>query len=209
MAERYNEQALANLAQVGGAVPGQSLTNDPDQKYPWEQPPRFTNQQEALDFMVSELLEDETLYPIMRSISKGVPIGDIVSLMLNQGFQAGLFNPDLMILLIEPLHFVLMAICEKAGIEYLLYDGENEEEEYESNIEEDDDLDPQTRGRINSLVKMSEKFGKQVEKEDIQLPTTIEQQIEEADVIEELGASLLERQEPAEPSESLLERRTQ
>ena len=30
-----------------------------------------------------------------------------------------------------------------------------------------------------------------------------------ADVIEEVGASLLERQEPAEPSKSLLERRTQ
>ena len=29
------------------ATPGQSLTNSPDQKYPWENPPRFTNRHDA------------------------------------------------------------------------------------------------------------------------------------------------------------------
>ena len=109
--QEKNQEAINNFAAFQGAIPGQSLTNDPDQKYPWEQPPRITNQQEALDYMTSEILEEENLFPIMRAVSKGVPIGDIVSLMLQQAFQAGLINPDLMLLLLEPLHFVLMAIA--------------------------------------------------------------------------------------------------
>ena len=148
--QEKNQEAINNFAAFQGAIPGQSLTNDPDQKYHWEQPPRITNQQEALDYMTSEILEEENLFPIMRAVSKGVPIGDIVSLMLQQAFQAGLINPDLMLLLLEPLHFVLMAIAEKSGVGYVLYEGENEEEEYEFNIEEEDDQDS-FKKRVKSL----------------------------------------------------------
>lgn len=31
-----------------GAVPGQSLTNAPDQPYPWEGPPEITSQKKLL-----------------------------------------------------------------------------------------------------------------------------------------------------------------
>jgi hypothetical protein len=71
--QEKNQEAINNFAAFQGAIPGQSLTNDPDQKYPWEQPPRITNQQEALDYMTSEILEEENLFPIMRAVSKGVP----------------------------------------------------------------------------------------------------------------------------------------
>ena len=70
--QEKNQEAINNFAAFQGAIPGQSLTNDPDQKYPWEQPPRITNQQEALDYMTSEILEEENLFPIMRAVSKGV-----------------------------------------------------------------------------------------------------------------------------------------
>ena len=60
--QEKNQEAINNFAAFQGAIPGQSLTNDPDQKYPWEQPPRITNQQEALDYMTSEILEEENLF---------------------------------------------------------------------------------------------------------------------------------------------------
>ena len=205
--QEKNQEAINNFAAFQGAIPGQSLTNDPDQKYPWEQPPRITNQQEALDYMTSEILEEENLFPIMRAVSKGVPIGDIVSLMLQQAFQAGLINPDLMLLLLEPLHFVLMAIAEKSGVGYVLYEGENEEEEYEFNIEEEDDQDS-FKKRGKSLKDRANQVGISISREEVQLPETIEEKIEEAESIEEVGESLLAQPEQnITENKSLLERR--
>ena len=42
-------------------IPGQSLTNSPDNSYPWENPPRFTNRREAEIFILEELLRESLL----------------------------------------------------------------------------------------------------------------------------------------------------
>ena len=39
-------------------VPGQSLTNDPDNPYPWESPPEFVNVNTAIDSIVMNILSD-------------------------------------------------------------------------------------------------------------------------------------------------------
>ena len=51
MAEQYNQQAIDALVNSGKPIPGQSLTNDPDQRYAWESPPEYTNFREALNFI--------------------------------------------------------------------------------------------------------------------------------------------------------------
>ena len=46
--EEYNQAGIDALATTGRPIPGQSLTNDPDQSYPWEGPPEFTDFRKAL-----------------------------------------------------------------------------------------------------------------------------------------------------------------
>ena len=54
------------------ATPGQSLTNSPDQKYPWESPPRFTNRHDAELFILAQLTEEEIFLALMDMVGDGI-----------------------------------------------------------------------------------------------------------------------------------------
>tara|TARA_R100001510_G_C7656270_1_gene216108 strand:- start:4710 stop:5306 length:597 start_codon:yes stop_codon:yes gene_type:complete len=192
--QEFNPEVIRQFeGNPGVSIPGQSLTNDPKSPYPWEQPPRFVKHQEALDYIVAELLEEDRVMVILDSISKGVPISDIAFLILRQGFSKGLFNPDLMLMLAEPLMYVMMALAEKSGIEYILYEGEHyEDDEFDVDQEDEEDLPDIIKSKIPKVSK--EKL------EQVELPESVEQQIEEF----KPSDSLLAR--PDEENTSLLER---
>ena len=105
---------------VGRPIPGQSLTNSPEEPYNWEKPAEFSNPKEAMLYTFGLLTEPETTANILINVTKGVSIIDIASIVLYQGFLEGKWNPDLMILLMEPTMYMIMALCEKAEIKYKL-----------------------------------------------------------------------------------------
>ena len=110
---------LGNSLATGKAIPGQSLTNSPD-KYKWEQPPEFTNHKEASLYVFSVLTTPETVPNLLESVANKVGIIDLASIVLYSGFLEGKWNPDLMSLLMEPTMYMIMALAEKAEIEYVL-----------------------------------------------------------------------------------------
>jgi hypothetical protein len=55
---------------------------------------------------------------------------NIVQLILTKGFEDGEINPDLMLLLAEPLAYILLGLSEKEGIKAVII---NDEEEQEKN----------------------------------------------------------------------------
>ena len=59
-------------------------------------------------------------------LKKDVPIGDITNIIIYKGFTQGLWNPDLAILLIEPLMYLLYSIAVKAGIDNPVIDDEDD-----------------------------------------------------------------------------------
>ena len=63
---------------------------------------------------------------------EGIPIMEIVQTILFAGFDKGMWNPDLMLLLAEPSTYIIMALAERAGIDYVIYAEEEEEEEAEN-----------------------------------------------------------------------------
>ena len=64
----------------------------------------------------------------MDLVRNGMPIGDIAQVLLTDGFQKGMWNPDLLMLLVEPTMYMIIAFAEKAGIQdYVTYEGEDEE----------------------------------------------------------------------------------
>jgi|TARA_R100000654_G_scaffold55079_2_gene81313 hypothetical protein len=195
MAETYNQTAIDALVNSGRPIPGQSLTNDPDQKYPWEGPPEYTDFRQALNFITGQLLQEDIFAAIMKGIGDGVPLADITLQMLQTGFEQGKWNPDLLTMLIEPTIYTLMALSEKAGIKYRINGDE------EDDIDEEDEKDI-TNMRANNLKKyVKAKVTNQSTVPSGAIPKEVLQQIEEAPVPE----SLLAREE-SEQVESLLAR---
>ena len=133
--EEYSQEAVDAFANTGRPIPGQSLTSNPDEPRPFEGTPEFTNFKEALDYTVVELLEPEAYLSLMGAVGDNVPILDLVMQITYVGFREGKWNPDLMLMLVEPLIFVLMSLAEKAGIEYRI-DSEDDEEDDDTLFEE-------------------------------------------------------------------------
>ena len=119
----FLEKSLTN----GRAIPGQSLTNSKDQPQNWERPPRHTDPREAMYAVFNSLIEPEVTANILLSINKGVGILDIASIMLYTGFIEGQWNPDLMLILMEPTMYMIMALAEKAEIPYVIETGDEKE----------------------------------------------------------------------------------
>jgi hypothetical protein len=194
--EQYDPEGIKGLAEnTNRPVPGQSLTHNPDEVYPWEGPPEFTKFREALDYIVGELLQEEVLTPIVTAIGQGVPVADITTQMLYVGFREGKWNPDMLMMLIEPVMYVLMALSEKSGVDYVLYGDEDEDDE--------DNLKDLEDKKQNNLIQVAKsKVGEVSEVPQGALPSDIVQQISEAPV----SSSLLERPELNEQQQSLLGR---
>ena len=130
----YDQEGLKFLSTNGRPIPGESLTNSPDAPYPWEQPTQFTELEPAIDALFIELTEPEAYPSIINLVDNKVPLGDIAQIILTDGFQKGMWNPDLLLLLIEPTMYMIMALAEKAGImDAVVYQGEEEDEEDENN----------------------------------------------------------------------------
>ena len=135
MQEQYSQEGIDAFVNKGNSIPGQSLTSNPDEPRPFEGAPEFTEFKEALDYTVEQLLEKDTYMSLMAAVSDGVPILDLVMQITYVGFRDGRWNPDLMMMLIEPLIYVMMALAEKADIEYRI-DDEDDTDDGDSMLEE-------------------------------------------------------------------------
>ncbi len=195
MQEQYSQEGIDAITKKGNAIPGQSLTSNPDEPRPFEGAPEFVNFKEALDYTVGELLEKDTYMSIMAAVGDGVPILDLVMQITYVGFRDGRWNPDLMMMLIEPLIYVLMALAEKADIEYRIDD--------EDDDEDDDSMLEEKARNIAAVAK--EKMGDNGVIPASAVPSEIVSKIQEAEVPQGLLARPEQEEEVAEQS-SLLER---
>ena len=116
------------------AIPGQSLTSDPDKPMPFEQPPQYTEVNEAIEHYF-EMFTQENIYEgILNALIDDVSIMEIVKPLLFQGFQEGLFNPDMMLLLAEPLTYIIAALAEHKALKKV--NGTEEPENFPDEIAE-------------------------------------------------------------------------
>ena len=185
-------------------IPGQSLTNDPDNPYPWESPPEFVNVNTAIDSIVMNMLGDEEkLANIIEVLASGeIPIAGIAQIILEDGFRKGKYNPDLMLLLAEPLMVILMALAERAGIrDYEIYQGEGSELSGEEQAELANDVINSYKEEVNFRGL---KTGNNIDVRSV--PEEVLERIEEADIPAQ--PSLMERpaEQPEQPQQSLLGR---
>lgn len=199
---KLSEELLEIGRPFEAPIPGQSLTNSPDSKRAWEQPPQITSMKEAIEKTFLQIIDENTMPSLLDAMSKQMPVAALTSTILYDGYTKGVWNPDLMTLMIEPTMYMLIAIAEKAGIDPIIYEGENEEDF----ADEDEDLEVATK-QVKDIndSEMSASFGSLRPKEIRQESVTpkVQEMIEELDT--EKLQSLLSKPKPeAEEPSSLL-----
>ena len=184
---------LQQSLDTGRPIPGQSLTNSPEEPYNWEKPAEFSNPKEAMLYTFGILTEPETTANILINVTKGVSVIDIASIVLYQGFLEGKWIPDLLTVLMEPTMYMVMALCEKAEIPYKLDSADDED------VEEimGDKAVEKIEQEIGALDQIRRKAVQQVSPQSV--PTDVREVIEQT----EIQPSLLEKVEEVK-SNSLL-----
>lgn len=96
-----------------GPVPGQSLTQDPESRGPWEQAPKFNTANQALDHLLSVMMSKGFMdaYDTLLREDKQFYVDELVVGMLSEGFINGLWTPDTMMLLVEPLTAMMVWVA--------------------------------------------------------------------------------------------------
>ncbi len=109
-------------------------------------------------------MEPKVYNAVLDSVEEGTPLMDIAQMLMYQAFVDGIINPDLMMIMVEQVVYMLAAMCELQNIDFII------QEDDEDDIEE-------------AAMERSINF-KSVEKEEIEIPEEITQQLEEADIPE-------------------------
>lgn len=91
-------------------IPGQSLTRSPDQRGPYEQPPKFADTEQALDHLLAMVMDKDFIKNFGTLVSKNrkLYIDKMASAILQKGFVNGMWTVDTMMLLVEPLICLLV-----------------------------------------------------------------------------------------------------
>ncbi len=142
--ETFSQEGLdeiVNLSSEGAPIPGQSLTNDPDQPYPWEKPATFANPREALNEISNLLLQPEAMKNIVGALANGAAVADLSTAVLYAKFFEGEINADTMLLLVEPVMYLMMAIGEEANIQYNIEGNDLDEFEMDDDEETQEKID--------------------------------------------------------------------
>jgi len=134
---------LVSLSNKGAPIPGQSLTKDTEDTYPWEKPPEFTNPREALDDVVGSIMQPEAMKNIVSALAQGAAVADLGTAILYAKFNEGKITPDVMMMLAEPVMYTIMAIGEEANIKYNIegndldeFDDEDDAEDFDNKVNE-------------------------------------------------------------------------
>lgn len=126
-------------------IPGQSLTQSPDFPMPYERPPEFNDVEKAQAWVFKTLTEEDRVVELIELIARGVPIEVLAGQILFAGMANGKWNVDLLLLLIEPVIYILLFIAEQAGIEYQM--------SFEDSVDVDMETETTMMGHIEKTMK--------------------------------------------------------
>jgi hypothetical protein len=118
-------------AGMGRPIPGQSLTSNPDTPAPYEQAPMFTTVDEASKYLWDFVTDEPRYVAIMRAVDEEIPVMELVRVILFNHFVKGAFNPDLMLMMAEPLAFMIIALAERLDLDIKITDDDDDDEEEE------------------------------------------------------------------------------
>ncbi len=189
------DEEYFDVIMQGGPIPGSSLTSDPDDPAPYEQPPEYVNVHEASEWLFSELIEKDRYDQLITALHEGIPVADVAQVLLFSGFTTGKWDVNLMTLMIEPAMYIIMALAERAGVDFVLHRDEDSEEDENNSLTLGAKISEE---RLNNIKKLKEM--------KMTLPFLSEASQEKLETIQldsdKAGNANVEMEE--EPAESLL-----
>ena len=108
--------------ELNAPIPGQSLTQDPENPQPWETPPEITDVQEAQELLFNQITAPDRIGSLLTILNEGIPVSKVATMAVKQGVFEGRWTPDLMLLLIEPTALMMVAIAKEFGVEPVVVD---------------------------------------------------------------------------------------
>ena len=126
--------AMDNSKLLDGPIPGESLTTEVGSR-PWEEPPKYTTEEEALDYYIPRLSNPKLMAPMVDIMEDGLPVTSVADLVQSSGVMQGLHTIDVGILISPVIVELLITQAEIAGIDYKV------------GTEEDDSLDESAKAR--------------------------------------------------------------
>jgi hypothetical protein len=189
------DEEYFDVIMQGGPIPGSSLTSDPDDPAPYEQPPEYVNVHEASEWLFSELIEKDRYDELITALHEGIPVADVAQVILFSGFTQGKWDVNLMTLMIEPAMYIIMALAERAGVDFILHRDEDSEEDENDALTLGAELSKTRLENIKKFKEMQMSLPFLSEESQKRLDT-----IQPADVVD--GDANVEMEE--EPVESLL-----
>lgn len=152
MAREMTDTPIDSRVTLNRPIPGQGLTNDPENPYPWEKAPEFTDLEDVLRYLLDAITQEESYAALMDLISNKTPLIELTQVILFKGFTEGKWNPDLMMIAAEPLTYMLLALSERADIDAVIM-VEDEDDDEDSTVFNVD----MTKEKLNKLAAAARK----------------------------------------------------
>ena len=124
---------------------------------------------DAIKEVFINITEKNTLIELLNLLNNGQPVDEIAQIIAHRGVTEGKFNPDLMLLLLEPLMYLIIAIAEEYEIDPVIYEG----------------MDNDIAGEEDVNKAISAKKVKEIRKDSV--PSSILARVKDLPSEEELG----------------------
>jgi len=168
--------------------PGNSLTDAPG-KWAWEQPPRFSDPNDAIDFIVDRFKEGEGENDMIKLMAAGITVEELVAQVSLKGFMQGAFTPDVAELIKPAIATYLMKLGVDNGFTPTLFLPKESDKGQVDDVsffkilkERNPEVFHDMNERLNRTARMEEEFAVQ---ENIQEMDAIQNQGEGSFITEE------------------------
>ena len=150
-------------------IPGQSLTQDPASKAPYETAPKYSDLQAFVDESFLTISNPEGLPKLFDSMRKGTPVEYIAQKYLEGELQKGNINTDIMMQAIEPTIYILIHLATYGGVEAVLYPEDDMLDEEEGGGNDQKAMFKQASSRIVPEAERADG----IQASDLQAPTAV------------------------------------
>lgn len=100
-------------------IAGQSLTTEVGNR-PWQQPPRYSTVEEAIEHYIPRLTEEDAQDQLLDVLEMGVPVTTIANSLQIGGVMQGLHSVDVGMLVMPVIMEMVAFIADDADIEYTM-----------------------------------------------------------------------------------------
>lgn len=102
---------------VNGPIPGENYTTD-TKNFPWHRPPQYTHPDDAIEYAIKWILDDERSDGYMTMLEIGWSIVDVTQMFIMNGVGKGLWTFDMGLIIAGPVSHLLVIMARGYDIDF-------------------------------------------------------------------------------------------